>query len=449
MTLTDVIHDYQIQQSARAMGGLYALSGFDFQLRCHLANFVEHLVSTNGILDGGQQFAHAFEALSDFTTADGDDFVCVQAKRTLTPSSLSHAAIEFATIAGFLQSSSNSGASSLRPRFRVVGNRSELAHDWSWDDVALPSRELAKRPELQPIWRSLIDEKRLDPPLVEPDPWWRVIAATFHRLERPFEFARQALDLCLRRRESSAECVRDEIAELFRRHLSQTPLKNFHAVTELDFVPDSDDRLEPLRVGYRPSLALVRNRQFMTRSAHVQNAVQSLFRLITEQGFGNVIGLPVFWISGPSGCGKSVLLLQVMEELLKSGRSAVWLEDDARRVVPPLDAFCTERIADSHELPDFVFIDDIYSPQNQQRIDLPELDRVVGTRPFDRWPVVVTCGPPEFHDRLDRESSGEILHLQSWSLPLVSIQPKSVGELAEADDFTTWFQQRTGDDPQR
>ena len=111
MTLTDVIHDYQIQQSARAMGGLYALSGFDFQLRCHLANFVEHLVSTNGILDGGQQFAHAFEALSDFTTADGDDFVCVQAKRTLTPSSLSHAAIEFATIAGFLQSSSNSGAS--------------------------------------------------------------------------------------------------------------------------------------------------------------------------------------------------------------------------------------------------------------------------------------------------------------------------------------------------
>jgi hypothetical protein len=367
----------------------------------------------------------------------------------LTTPAIAQAAVEFATIADFLESSANAETAAIRPRFRVVGNRSELADDWNWDAVTLPAKEVSKRPELPRVWQSLVDGRRLDPPEVEADPWWRVLAATFHRLDRPFEFARQALDLCLRRHESSAERVRDDIAELYRQHLSPTPLKNFQAVTESDFAPDPDDRLQLLRVGYRPSLALVRNRQFLTRDVHVRNAIKSLDALLVNQDYGNVTGLPVLWISGSSGCGKSVLLLQVMESLVKSGLSAVWLEDDARRVVPLLQAFCAERDADSIDLPDFMFIDDLYSPTNQQRIDLPELEAIVGERPFDRWPVIVTCGPPEFYDRLERESSGGTLHLKRWSLPLVEIQPSADGDPTEGDLLTAWFQQRTGEQPQR
>ncbi len=118
-------------------------------------------------------------------------------------------------------------------------------------------------------------------------------------------------------------------------------------------------------------------------------------------------------------------------------------------MVPLLRTFCAERDADSTDLPGFVFIDDLYSPTNQQRIDLPELETVVGTRPFDRWPVIVTCGPPEFYDRLERESSGGTLHLERWSLPLVEIQPPTTGGPAEADLFTAWYQERTGEQPQR
>jgi predicted RNA-binding protein with RPS1 domain len=138
-----------------------------------------------------------------------------------------------------------------------------------------------------------------------------------------------------------------------------------------------------------------------------------------------------------------------MESVVKSGLSAVWLEDDARRVVPLLQTFCAERDAESTDLPGSIFIDDLYSPTNQQRIDLPELETVVGTRPFDRWPVIVTCGPPEFYERLERESSGGTLHLERWSLPLVEIQPPTTGGPAEADLFTAWYQERTGEQPQR
>jgi hypothetical protein len=449
MTLSDLIHDYEQKQPNRALGGLRALSGFDFQLRCHLAEFVEHLAAGNGILQGGQAFAQGLEALSDFTTTKRDELVCVQAKRTLTTTTMAHAAVEFATIAEFLKNSLTPGAAEVSPRFRVVGNRSELAADWSWDTVTLPANELSKRPDLQQVWQSLVEEQRVDSPQVEPDPWWRVIAATFDKLDKPFEFSRQALDLCLSRHESSAKRIRDDIAELFRKHLSPTPLKNFQAVIESDFAPDPDDRLQPLRVGYRPSLALVRNRQFMTRDVHVRNAIKCLDALLMNQDYGNVSGLPVLWISGPSGCGKSVLLLQMLESLVKSGHSAVWLEDDARRVVPLLKAFCAERDAESADLPGFLFIDDLYSPTNQQRVDLTELETLVGDRPFERWPVVITCGPPEFFERLERESSGSELYLKHWSLPLVEIQPFASGEPAEADLLTAWFQQRTGEQPQR
>lgn len=444
MTLTDVIREYEQSQRNRALGGLRALSGFDFQLRCHLAEFVEHLVSNDGILESGQDFAQGLEALSDFTTNSRDELVCVQAKRTLTTTAMAQAAVEFATIAEFLQTSSIAGAAELHPRFRVVGNRSELSDDWNWEAVKLPAKE---RPELQLVWRSLVDDRRLDPPQVENDPWWRVIAATFHLLDRPFEFAREALDLCLRRHKSSAEQVRDEIAEHFRRH-SRKP-DGLRAVTEADFERDAVDRLNPLLVGKQPSLELVRNHQFMLRTEHVQNAIQSLKGVVERQQHAKDGRLPVLWISGKSGSGKSVLLLQVLESLVKSGLSAVWLKNDARHVVPLLQAFCEERDANNTEFPSFIFVDDLYSPENQQRIDLPELERVISTRPFDRWPVVVSCGPPEFYDRLDQESSGSTLYLQSWSLPLVELQPTAVGVRAEADFFTEWFQKRTGERPQR
>ena len=70
----------------------------------------------------------------------------------------------------------------------------------------------------------------------------------------------------------------------------RTSMNLSRAVTESDFVLDADSDLEPLRVGYRPSLALVRNRHFMTRPQHVRNVVQSLDELVENQRDGNVAG---------------------------------------------------------------------------------------------------------------------------------------------------------------
>nr|VFJ45915.1 MAG: hypothetical protein BECKFW1821A_GA0114235_101149 [Candidatus Kentron sp. FW] len=54
------------------------------------------------------------------------------------------------------------------------------------------------------------------------------------------------------------------------------------------------------------------------------------------------------------------------------------------------------------------------------------------------WPLVVTCGPPEFKKQLrdDAESSPEI---HEWLLAPVDV--------AEAEKLRDWFRERTGDIP--
>ena len=71
------------------------------------------MVRSGGVLQGGQDFVLGLEALSDFTTTTGDELVCVQAKRTLTTTAMAQAAVEFATIADFLQSSASTETMSL------------------------------------------------------------------------------------------------------------------------------------------------------------------------------------------------------------------------------------------------------------------------------------------------------------------------------------------------
>ncbi len=217
------------------------------------------------------------------------------------------------------------------------------------------------------------------------------------------------------------------------RPLEDTP--RFRLLTTDDFSP-SATAAPSLRVGYRPSLKLMRERQFMTRTAHLDDAVGVLERMLADRTCTDYHELDVFWISGRSGSGKSVLLLQLMERMVDQGKRVVWLDDDSSRLLLLLKTVHPDNEMPEDHLPDLVFVDDLYSPKGQAQLSLDDIRRQISAAPEHPWPIVVTCGPPEFEQRLQREAADDSIHLETWRLSPVLIK--------EASELQQWFRSRTG-----
>lgn len=193
MALTRLLEDYIRAQPNRALGGVRAFSGFEYQIRSYLADFAQGLADGCALHEAGEGFAHALEALSDHTRQDGDLTVCVQVKRTLTTSTLADAAAEFALVDEFLQSRLEPGEHA-KVRYECVARSGDAA--LGWDGARLPGKVTSTHPGLQARFDGLRLGWRLLPPRIERDPWWRLIASVYRQLEDPFAFARKALDLC-------------------------------------------------------------------------------------------------------------------------------------------------------------------------------------------------------------------------------------------------------------
>lgn len=222
-SLCALLDAYIRAQPSRALGGVRALSGFEYQIRAYLADFAEALAGGDGLQQSGEGFAHALEVLSDHTRRDGDLTVCVQVKRTLTTATLADAAAEFVLVDEFLEGRLEPAVhAKVRYECAARGGDSTVV----WDRVKLPSKVTSTRPGLTLRLDSLRQQGRLLSPRIERDPWWRLIASVYRQLDDPFAFAREALDLCLSRGldAEGAARVRDGIAECFaRRRTSAMP----------------------------------------------------------------------------------------------------------------------------------------------------------------------------------------------------------------------------------
>lgn len=201
-----------------------------------------------------------------------------------------------------------------------------------------------------------------------------------------------------------------------------------------DFHVAGDNGLKPLVVGFRPSLTMLRDRQYMPRPEHLTNAQRALTQLFGDRAQNSYQELDVFWITGRSGSGKSVLLLQLMEKMVREGRRVVWLDDDAAVLLPLLKILHPDSSAPKNL--DLIFIDDLYTPQGQQVLDIDAIRRLVGSAPEQQWPIVVTCGPPEFERQFERDASREGINVHSWRLPPVLPE--------EATNLHQWFLDRMG-----
>lgn len=431
--LTRLLKKYLSEQPHRALGGVRALSGFEYQLRAYLADFGQALVADGALLQGGESFANALEALSDHTRTDGDLTVCVQVKRTLRTDSLADAAAEFAIVDAFLESQTAADRYA-RIRYECVGRSAEAVLDWA--QVRLPAKVRSSRPDLRLRFEKLRDAGRILPPRVEPDPWWRLLAAVHVYVDDPFAFAREALDLCLSRDldADGARRVRDAITERFieRRTRAAAPCDY---LTVADITPALQASPD-VQVGIEPTLHALRDAQFMERPNILSQACAHLDALVSERERPGYRLLDVLWIDGRSGSGKSVLLLQLMALLVREGARVVWLRDRGGELFGLLKQIEAHAPTGG---PEYVFIDDLYNPQGRSRLDLDEIVSLITYRPDVNWPVVLTCGPPEFHQALADDSAGRGIRLYPWRVPAVNVE--------ESEVLQCWFSERTGRQP--
>ncbi|MCG9076988.1 S1 RNA-binding domain-containing protein [Laribacter hongkongensis] len=423
--MTSILSKYEGQENRRALGGIYALAGFDYQLRLYLADLVESLAGQGRDLDkAGGVF---LEALSDLAKTEDGSLVCIQVKRTLTRETLKDAAAEVVAIDRFL--AKHYPDSRAEVKFELVASKGDASLQWS--DV--PGTHSAYS-----TIQALIQQRRLLSPRIEPDPWWRAIVAAWKQLKDPYGFLRFALERALSREPTAADAqrIRDDICERFAqaRHAPDLPGQ---LLTPADFQLAAHPSAS-LEIGREVTLARLRDQQYMPRP----HRLDALYPKLIERKDLSQRDLRsearVFWLSGRSGVGKSVLLLQAVERLVDDGWRVLWLKGQAELLEPALKVIAD---APAEWRPDFIAIDDLYDRDARSRLDLGRLGEFIDERGHQAWPMILTCGPAEF-----AESFREDATYRGFDLHLETIETIAADE---AEEIEAWYRQRTGKGSQR
>lgn len=425
-SISTLLSAYELTQPHRARGGIYALSGFNYQLRFYLYRFIDSLLA--GGCNLAQEGGIFIEALSDLAEQrENGALICVQIKRTLTKETLKSAAEEVSAIQKFLEKHDPALAS--QARFELVASRSEKELQWSDLPVSHPARATINL---------LLLQERLIAPRIEPDPWWNAVVALWSHLYDPYDFLRYALDKALSRDLSAtdAQRIRDDISERFKAHrISHTPPGQI--LTPEDFKPTAKPG-SILEIGREITLARLRDQQYMPRPERLEN----VFHALLQHKENNLLNLrnevPVFWLNGRSGVGKSVLLLQAVELLVEQGERVLWLKGQAELLEPAL-----QRIVASPQENrlDFIAIDDLYDRDARETLDLNRLRGFIEEQSDQTWPIILTCGPTEFADAFEVDARHQGFKLHRETVDLISDE--------EVASIATWYKTRTGKESQR
>ncbi|WGL29426.1 S1 RNA-binding domain-containing protein [Pectobacterium brasiliense] len=419
--ITSILTAYEQQETRRALGGIYALAGFDYQLRCYLAEFAEALTDQDSNLnEAGGIF---LEALSDVAKHDEkDQLVCIQVKRTLTSETLKDAAAEVLAIDRFL--SKHYPSSRTQVKFEIIALQGNAAIQWNGIPTTHPARTTIDE---------LLRQDRLLPPRIEPDPWRRAIVAVWRHVNDPYDFLRFALDRALNRAPIAADAqrIRDDICERFTQSRRTSELPG-QLLASADFQL-SEHPSPTLEVGREITLARLRDQQYMPRS----NRLDALYTRLLEQKDLSLHDIKsearVFWLNGRSGVGKSVLLLQTLKRLVADGWRVLWLKGQAELLEPALRTIAD---APAEWRPDFIAIDDLYDRDARTRLDLGRLGEFIDERGQQAWPMILTCGPTDFADAFRENAThrGFDLHLD----------PVETITTLEAVEIEAWYSERTG-----
>ncbi|GAB6264425.1 S1 RNA-binding domain-containing protein [Photobacterium sp. R1] len=428
MTLPDIsqlLSEYRKVQPNRATGGIYAIAGFDYQLRLYVAELTEALAKKpDDVRQAGQVF---LEALSDHASqTDDQHLICIQAKRTLTKETLKSAAIDIDAIETFLAQHYPGIQSQVS--FGVVAAFG--------DDPTLDWSHLSQKHATRRTIDRLLTEKRLEQPRLEPDPEWRAITTAWAHLDQPYEFIRYALDRALTRNTSpeDAQHIRNDICERFTAlRGTGTTVGQMLSPEDFQTSPTTSNRLD---IGQQITLARLRDQQYMPRPQPLANLLSCLAAQQEQSQHTFSPEAHVFWISGRSGAGKSVLLVQTIEQLVKDGHRVLWLSGASEHLEPALREIAN---APEAQRPDFIAIDDLYDRDARTRIDIARLGTFIDESEHQHWPMILTCGPQEFADAFEEDS-----RYRGFRVHRETVQPVAADEASQLAD---WYHTRTGKKP--
>ena len=277
----------------------------------------------------------------------------------------------------------------------------------------------------------MLADGRFRSPRIEPDPWWRIIAAAWSVVDDPFAFAREALEICLRRgiAPTEAERIRNDVAEAFKRREKKVRFPG--QVVAVDDVEPSPSQSQEVVLGQPPTLGDLRDGRFMDRPYHVADA-------LAERDWRQDPYVYAFSVEGRSGNGKSVVVLQLMRQLVRErGAQVIWLDDASEELVPLLETW----VASPAEMSGlcYVFVDDFYAPNKRDGIEFRKMERLLReNQARTDWPVLVTCGPPEQHQEWKASGNDQAFRIATWRLP------PAVPD--EQTRLKRWFRDRTDDE---
>lgn len=431
--LQKVLDAYAEEHPNRAKGGLRALSGFDFQIRCYLADFFTNLASEEDYAAAARVFDQRFETLEDYMRRGERGCVVVQAKRRLTPTLMAEAAVEFARIEQFLADRDWDE----RLSYEIVASGG-TRNSWEHAQTLTPFKRSPRH--LQDRFAAMLSADRVLPPRIDDNPTRRLIAALWPHVDNPFSVEREAVDRCLRSSQNQplVDQLPSEIAEIFinardrRKERRKPPGK---VLQPPDVTPSEGHPTGSLIIGQIPRLSHLRHGQFLARPHRVEEALSELDSVLVDRRGRSEAMLDVFWIKGRSGSGKSVLLLELAQELVLQGEEFVcWLGNRSDQLELLLEKW-SEASQEEHS-PRFVFIDDLYDTHARTRLDLRRVANLIRNKANVGWPVIVTCGPAQFEDALRYEGQDDAFYIRSWPLPLVAP--------AEKNKLRKWFEDRSG-----
>jgi hypothetical protein len=204
-----------------------------------------------------------------------------------------------------------------------------------------------------------------------------------------------------------------------------------------DLIRTKEEVSQNIVVGKTINLKHLVDNSFMERTENIRDAITNLDRHVQNNLSTGFSQLVTFWIDGKSGSGKSVLLLQILQKLvLERNAKVFWLANEFGLLEKMLIEWANAQL--TFDEPIYIFIDDFNSPQNRDTLDYQSIVQIVSDiRSQDiRWPVIVTCSPPDYLEEFKANGRDEGFLVQRWTIPLINRSEQSA--------LLEWFHQRTG-----
>ena len=437
-SIEKLIELWQSKHPNAAMGGLWALSGFSFQINAFLLRYFRALTTE----DVDPSTFVETERLSDILNYEGNFSIAIQVKRTLNSSALKKTLKEAYNITKLCLQTLPELCQHLRFQILCQQRKTKLSIKNFQMDNVLP--EIGGDQETWDIMQGLF---LTDAPILEEaDPILALYALLWgNGIRDPVTLVRmcqaESLDRLGSADPNEAVKLSYRLAGFFNQALNSIKGDKFkfRLLSLDDIVQDIDSGKDRVIVAPNwPKLDHLKKGYFKKRNSLFN---ESLFRLSTWiESWENADKnrevrekMPVFWVGGRSGSGKTVLLLQLVAELVQFHLDIPLFQLSSAY---ELNRFLLQT---PKEMPSImgaagrflIAIDDVYNIVNREKW----IEEIRGILSVRIPPVaLLTSGPTEQQDQFIKDTGG------LFSVDMVLVPPEP-----EVDDFLEWCKELTGE----